>query len=111
MNNTVRKEVTTLIPFPVKGRLTERQVDNRIERIAELKEQEKALKALRESIEAEIQNYMGEAEHIQTDRYKVNWTKVKKGRFDTKTFKADHKRLYAKYTREQEERRFSFSTL
>lgn len=109
--NTARKEVTTLIPFPVKGRLSDRQIDNRIARIAELKAQENVLKEQREALEAEIQKAMGEAEHIQTERYKVNYTRVITNRFDSKAFKADHKRLYAKYTREQNTRRFSFSTL
>ena len=109
--NTIRVELTTLIPFPVKGKLTERQVDNRIEKIEELKSQEKALREMREAIEEEIQKYMGDEEHIQTAKYKVNWAKVTSNRFDTKAFKTDHKRLYAKYVKEQNTRRFSFSTL
>lgn len=109
--NTVRIELTTLIPFPSKGKLSDRQIDNRIARIEELKAQEKALKEAREAIEAEVQEAMGDEEHIQTEKYKVNWAKVTSNRFDTKSFKADHKRLYAKYTKEQNTRRFSFSTL
>lgn len=109
--NTVRVEITTLIPFPTTGKLSDRQIDNRIARIEELKAQEKALKEQREALEAEIQKTMGEEEHIQTEKYKVNYTKVTSNRFDSKAFKADHKRLYAKYTYEQNTRRFSFSTL
>lgn len=110
-DNTVRVEITTLIPFPAKGKLSDRQIDNRIARIEELKAQEKALKEQREALEEEIQKTMGETEHIQTEKYKVNYTKVTSNRFDSKAFKADHKRLYAKYTYEQNTRRFSFSTL
>lgn len=109
--NTVRAEITTLIPFPVKGRLSDRQIDNRITRIAELKEQEAVLAEMRKAIEKEIQEAMGDTEHLTTEKYKVNWAKVTSNRFDTKAFKADHKRLYAKYTQEQNTRRFSFSAI
>lgn len=111
MDNAVRKEITTLIPFPTKGRLSDRQIDNRIARIEKLKAQEKELAEARKALEAEVKEAMGAEEHIQTERYKVNHTRYQRTLFDGKAFQKDHKRLYAKYTYQKNETRFSFSAI
>ena len=111
MNTARKEELTVLITFPVKGRLTDRQIDNRLAKLEELKALEKELKETRKAIEDEIQTAMGEAEHIQTGKYKVNFTHVVTNRFDSTRFQKEHPKTYAKYTREQASRRFSFSAL
>lgn len=109
--NTVRKELNVLIPFPSSGKLTNRQIDNRLDKIAALKQQEKELKEAREALEQEVQEALGTAELLETRRYKVRYTTVTSSRFDSKAFKAEKPKIYAQYMKQLTTRRFSFTTI
>lgn len=109
--NTVRKELNVLIPFPSSGKLTDRQIDNRLDKISALKQQEKELKEAREALEREVQDALGTAELLETRHYKVRYTTVTSSRFDSKAFKAAKPKLYAQFVKQSIARRFSFTTI
>lgn len=88
--------------------LTERQINNRMRKVADLDAQIKALQAARDALTDEIKAAMT-AEHIETANFKINNTVVKSKRFDSKAFKADHADLYTAYQKETETRRFSYT--
>lgn len=73
----------------------------------QVKAEEKELKDRRKQLEQTIQNEMKENEVAYVGERKVSWKYVTSNRFDSKTFKKDHKDLYEKYTKESTSRRFS----
>lgn len=102
-NNTAI--VFTVQPEPV---LTDRQIDNRMRKVADLDAQIKALKAQRDKLVAEVAEALP-GEHYETGAYKINNTTVKSNRFDSKQFKADHPKQYAQYCKESTTTRFSYT--
>lgn len=61
--------------------------------------------AIKDTIKAEMT--ARDTTEMTVDVFKVRWTPVKSGRFDTTAFKATHSELYAQYTKQTETRRFS----
>ena len=91
--------------------MTNKMIDNRVNKLKKLNEQIKALEdqaaALRAELTAEIESR--DADEIQTDNFLVRWTKVITNRFDSKAFKAELPSLYNSYIKASESRRFSIA--
>ncbi len=88
--------------------MTQRQIDNRVKKLADLEEQKKALEEQISSLKAEIQDEMKETETLETANYIIRWTSVTSERFDSKSFKNEHAELFSKFVKQTESRRFSF---
>ena len=91
--------------------MTDRQIDNRMNKLVELDEQKKALEAEIEKLKAEMQAEMGESETIETDNFLIRWTHTVTNRFDSKAFQKDHAKLYTAYCKPQAGRRFSYAAV
>ncbi len=90
--------------------MTERQIDYRMRKLAELEAQKKDIDAQIDNLKAEITGELGERESLETGRFIIRWAKIISNRFDSKLFKADHAALYGEYTKPCESRRFSYAT-
>lgn len=108
--NTVRKpEPATLIPFPGSFTLTDRQIDNRIDKIEALKAQEAELEAKRKALEAEVKMALGDKEDRKTKRYVVTYKWEVRHILDRKRLDADYPGLYEEYkTRESKAQKFNY---
>lgn len=95
--NTVRVEITTLIPFPTKEGITKRQIDNRVERIMELERQEKELAKQRKALENELTKFMDASEELKGKKYWASFKTEAYNPFDSKLFAEKHPRLWKKF--------------
>lgn len=100
------KSVKFIIPPVEIQKLTDRQIDNRIAKIADLDSQIKALQAERDALKAEITEAIG-TEH-ETAHYIIRNTSVTSQRFDSKAFKAAEPETYAAYCKETTANRFTY---
>ena len=83
-----------------------------VERITELKNIEKQIKALEaeaNAIKEEMKAEMGSTEHLEVGGFTVNYTIVISTRLDSKKLKAEMPSLWDKYSKEDITRRFSIS--
>lgn len=83
-----------------------------VERITELKNIERQIKALEaeaNAIKEEMKAEMGSAEHLEVGGFTVNYTIVISTRLDSKKLKAEMPSLWNKYSKEDITRRFSIS--
>lgn len=90
----------------VTNALTDRQINNRVLKIAALDEQIKALEEAKAALKAELIAAIGEG--TETDKVKVHNTVVTTNRFDSTRFKKDHKDLYDEYLKVITSTRFSY---
>lgn len=112
-SNTVRKETkATVIPFPEAVTLTDRQVNNRLEKLEALKAQMAELEAKQKALEAQIKEALGGKESRDTGKYIVTNKKEVRHLFDRKRFDADHPGVYEEYkTRISECMKFNYRTV
>ena len=87
--------------------MTERAINYRLNKLMELEAQKKELEKQIEDIKSSIQTEMGQNEVLETPKYLVRYTFVVSTRFDSKTFQKDHPKMYDKYAKESNYRRFS----
>lgn len=83
-----------------------------VERITELKNIERQIKALQaeaDAIKEEIKSEMGNEEHIEVGGFTVNYTIVISTTLDSKKLKAEMPTLWDKYSKEGITRRFSIT--
>lgn len=81
--------------------LTDRQIDNRAKKIKALEAEKKALEEAINALKEELKyffDYAGLTE-TETTGYKIIFKDIESTRFDTKTFKKEHKNLYDKYNK------------
>ena len=88
--------------------MTEKMIDNRIRKSDALDAQIKALEAEKKALEQEVKDYMGDTEEVITKTYIVKWTKYSSNKFDSKAFQKDRPKVYEKYLKPIESRRFSY---
>ena len=88
---------------------TKRQYDNRIRDLKELEALKADIEAQIKRIEDDIKTDMGDAEFVQTDHFHIGWRTIISHRFDTKTFKETHRKLYDQFVKPQETRRFTWT--
>lgn len=83
-----------------------------VERITELKNIERQIKALQaeaEAIKEEMKSEMGNDEHVEVGGFTVNYTIVISTKLDSKKLKAEMPTLWNKYSKEDITRRFSIT--
>lgn len=83
-----------------------------VERITELKNIERQIKALEaeaNAIKDELKAEMGNEEHVECGGYTVNYTIVISTTLDSKKLKAEMPSLWDKYSKEGITRRFSIT--
>lgn len=83
-----------------------------VERITELKNIEREIKALQaqaDAIKDEIKSEMGNEEHVEVGGFTVNYTIVINTTLDSKKLKAEMPTLWQKYSKEGITRRFSIT--
>ena len=100
--------IFTVQPEDIKPALTDRQINNRMKKIADLDQEIKRLQALRDSVADEVKEAMT-TDCIETDAFKVTYKDVTTNRFDSKAFKKDHANLYAAYAKPQTCKRFTYT--
>ena len=83
-----------------------------VEKITELKNIERQIKALQaeaDAIKDEIKSEMGNEEHVEVGGFTVNYTIVISTTLDSKKLKAEMPTLWDKYSKEGITRRFSIT--
>ena len=100
--------IFTVNPADILPVLTERQINNRMKKIADLDAEIKKLQAAREALADEVKQAM-KADTIETGAYKITYKEITSARFDSKAFKADHPKQYAAYTKQQTYKRFTYT--
>lgn len=88
---------------------TKRQYDNRVRDLRELEMLKADIEAQIKRIEDDIKSDMGDTEFVQTDHFRIGWQRIISNRFDTKTFKAAHEKLYSQFVKPSESRRFTWT--
>ena len=89
--------------------MTERKLTNRVRKLKELEAQQKELEKEIEELKNEIKEDMA-AKGLEEQRagdFIVRFTTVISNRFNTKAFQADHSKLYDRYIKPSESKRFS----
>ena len=90
--------------------MTNRQMDNRMRKLAALEAERSALEDRIAALKDEIVEAMGDAEEVETKSFIVRFKAVISNRFDSKAFKADHEKLYKQYLKTSAYNRFSYVT-
>lgn len=91
--------------------MTERMLSNRLRKLQELEAMQKELEKQIEEVKAEIRADM-ESKGLQEQRcgeYVLRFATIVSNRFDSKSFRADHERLYKSYLKPSEYRRFTIT--
>lgn len=89
--------------------LTKKQIDNRCRKLNALKDERKEIERKIAEIEDELKDLLSDSENIETEHFKVFYTTYISIRFDSKALKASNERLYNKFAKSVETRRFSVS--
>lgn len=89
----------------------ERALRNRIEKLMELEEQQKALQEQADKLKAEIKADMEAKgqEEMKVGDYLVRLKTILSTRFDTKAFKEEHKKLFEAYSKPAATKRFTIA--
>lgn len=92
---------------PVPAGLSERQIYNRLVKIADLDARIKELTAARDALRAEI---IGDADAVTIDcsKFTLDAGRENYKQFDSKAFKAAHADLYAEYQKTASRAKFRF---
>lgn len=87
--------------------LSERQIYNRLRKIATIETQVKALEAQKDALRAEI---IGDAQEVMIDNplYNLQFRQIVSRRFDSKKFSADYPQLYEEYRKPSTSTRFTY---
>ena len=88
--------------------MTDRMINNRCAKLEELEAQRKALEAEIKAVQDELKAIFGDDEHIETDKYKVNYTNVSTERLDSKALKMALPDVYKAYAKTTESKRFTY---
>lgn len=111
MESTARIKIEStdnVVIIPIGG-LTDRQIDNRMKRIAELDAAIKQLQEERDGLKEQVAAAVtGER---STAHFTVRNQEVTSARFDSKAFKADHPKMYADYVRPATSYRFTYKMI
>lgn len=76
--------------------------------IEDLDAQIKALQEQREEAVSRVKKFMKDRDNVLTENFNVNYTKFTQSRFDTNSFKEDHKDIYDLYIKETFSTRFTY---
>lgn len=81
--------------------------DERLKRRAELISVIDRMEQEKRQIDQELKMYLGDAEVVESENYKVSWKNVRRSDLDEKRLKEEEPEIYAKYRRESISRRFT----
>ena len=109
--NAAQAIEATVIPFPAEQGLTNRQLDNRIRKLDELKRQEKEIKKAIEAVKQELIDHIGSGDGFATNHYEVKYTRYSERRIDSKKLKADFEEVYMEYSKEYPKTRLSYKAI
>lgn len=91
--------------------MTNRQIENRIQKIKKLEAQkkdlEKEISAVQDELKAEMESR--KVNELSGNTGKATWISFTTNRFDGKAFKTDHAEMYAMYTKATPSRRFTIA--
>lgn len=88
-----------------------KQIDNRIQKLIDLESKRAEIESQIKAIEAELQTDMGDREEIATSKYRVTWKTIISNRFDSKAFKAAHEKLYGQFLKPSVSKRFQYRAM
>lgn len=88
-----------------------RQINNRIQKLQELEARKRELEDQIAAVKEDLQTDMGDVETIETDLFKIHYTKVFGSRFDSRRFKKEQADLFSMYQIQTETRRFSYAAV
>lgn len=91
--------------------MTNRMVNNRIQKLFDLESKKRELESMIESLKLELKGDLEEKgiDSLDTGKFIVRWTPVSSMKLDTARFKEDHSELFEKYSVESNYKRFSYS--
>lgn len=89
--------------------MSERTLLNKVKKLKELEAQQKELEKQISAVQAEIKAEMTrqDKEELAAGEHIIRWTTILSNRFDSKAFRQEHSRLYKRYCKEMETRRFT----
>lgn len=89
--------------------MTEKMIENRIKKLKEIEEQQKALEEQADAIRAEIKKDLEakEVDEIQTKLFLIRWKEVITNRLDSKALKAAFPDIYNQFSKQSCSRRFT----
>lgn len=89
--------------------MTEKMIENRIKKLKEIEEQQKALEEQADAIRAEIKKDLEakEIEELQTKLFLIRWKEVITNRLDSKALKAAFPDIYNQFSKQCCSRRFT----
>ena len=90
---------------------TNKQLNNRIHKLQELEARKKELEEQIAAVKEDITTDMGDVEIVETDLFKIHYTKIFGSRFDTRRFRKERADIYAAYQIQTESRRFSYAAM
>lgn len=90
--------------------MTDRQIDNRIKKLAELEKEAKRIKQEAEAIKAELIAIMP-AEVLTTSHYKLNYTSYSQKRIDTTALKKKLPEIAEQFTKLTQSHKFTYSAI
>lgn len=100
MNNTAKAIQAEIVEFPNQETLTDRQLNNRIEKLIQLEAESKRIKKEIDAIKAEIKEAF--AGTRETNKYIVTNTVYSRTTVDSKRLKADFPEVYEEYSKTSE---------
>lgn len=91
--------------------MTKKALISKVETLQELERQMDELKEMADAIKGEIKGELTKknATVVEVGKYIIRWTPVSSSRFDTKSFKESHPKLYKQFTMEVPSRKFTIS--
>lgn len=107
MENTARAITPEIIAFPNQNTLTDRQIDNRVKKLAELEAETKRIKKEIDSLKAEIKSAMS-GDELTTANWIIKNTVYDRVTIDSKRLKADFPEVYRECSKTSQSSRFSY---
>lgn len=89
--------------------MTNKQYENRIKKLMALESEKAELENQIAELKEEIIDSMKD-EMVVTDNFIIRYQMIASKRFDSKSFKADHEKLYKAYQVDNNYMRFSYKT-
>lgn len=107
MENTARAITSEIIAFPNQSTLSDRQIDNRVKKLAELEAEAKRIKKEIDSLKDEIKSAMP-GEELTTANWVIKNTVFDRVTLDSKKLKEDFPEVYREYSKTTQSSRFSY---
>lgn len=108
--NTATKQATEIINFPIpepEG-LTNRQIDNRLRKLATLEAEKKRIDAEIKALKEEVIEGIFEMPEHHTTNFVIKYTVFDRTTVDSKRLKADFPEVYAEYSKTSKQSRFTY---